>query len=54
MQMTTFSLGVLFLVSWFLFSDETLDCPVKEINWLGSGELRNAKLDIFSWLKRGK
>jgi hypothetical protein len=39
---------------WFLFSDETLYCPVKETNLLGSGELRVVKLDISSSLKRGK
>lgn len=32
----------------FLFLEKTLDCPVNETDWLGSGELRIAKLYISS------
>jgi hypothetical protein len=37
-----------------VLSVETRDCPMKETNWLGSGELRRVKLDTLTWLRRGK
>lgn len=40
--------SILWCPLWFLFLEKTLDCPVNETDWLGSGELRIAKLCISS------